>query len=354
MQLGVLRAKRYSRSVLHCPRCRSIYAADIDFCGIDGERLMATDENPLIGRVIERYEIVEVLAQGAMGSVYRVRHVVLEHEYAMKVLFGDLGASKTLVQRFRREAQAVSKIQHPNVVSVVDFGTTADGLTFLLMEYVEGETLERRLARDGPYNPLKAAQITRQIASGLAAAHRLGFVHRDIKPSNIMLSNKGGFDFVKILDFGIVGLAKGAVGDRLTESGYMVGTPLYMAPEQAIEAATVGPAADLYSLGVITFEMLMGRPPFSGRTSMEVVLKHAIEKLPPMPPLGGLEILVRWLLEKVATDRPKSGDEVVGELDRLSFTREAKPEYKPVSGFTTTVEMTVEQAWGGGSKRSGD
>src|SRR5687768_12881843 len=168
-----------------CPRCRSTYAEETDFCGIDGERLLEQDIDPLIGERIDRYEFVERLGGGAMGVVYRARHTELDRYFAIKVLYGEIGANKSLVGRFRREAQAVSKISHPNIISVVDFGTTDNGLNFLVMENVEGATLGEMLAREGALSPEHTAWIAMQVAAGFGAAHKLGFVHCDVKSANV-------------------------------------------------------------------------------------------------------------------------------------------------------------------------
>jgi serine/threonine-protein kinase len=296
-----------------CPRCRSTYAEETDFCGIDGDRLVEQESDPLIGERIDRYEFVERLGGGAMGVVYRARHTELDRFFAIKVLYGEIGANKSLVGRFRREAQAVSKINHPNIIAVVDFGTTDNGLNFLVMENVDGETLFETLAREGALAPEHAAWITNQVAAGLGAAHRLGFVHRDVKPANVMLSGEMGHESVKLLDFGIVGITDGQHNTKLTGTGRIVGTPRYMSPEQA-RGSGVGPAADLYSLGVMLYEMLAGQVPFPGDVMADVLVLHSTEPPPPLPPRRGLERLAMWLLEKRSEDRPADASVVIDEI----------------------------------------
>ena len=256
---------------------------------------------------------------GAMGCVYRVRHSVLEHEHAMKILYGDLGQDFRLVERFKREAKAISKMRHPNVVSVSDFGRTENGLIFLVMEYVPGPTLHDELGRRGPMPPDRVARIMAEIAAGLGEAHRMGYVHRDVKPTNIVLSSDEGEETIKILDFGIVGLRVEPLDARLTNMGFLVGTPTYMAPEQATDPSHVTPAADLYSLGVIAFELLAGRPPFMAPDPLDVIIAHSTQPVPAVPPASGLETLVAWMLKKRAGDRPQSSEQVLAELSHLQL-----------------------------------
>ena len=161
-------------------------------------------DDPLIGHQLGRYHVVEKIGQGASGCVYRCRHSELDTDFAIKVLFGDLGSDETVVGRFKREAQTASKIRSPNVVSVIDFDTTPEGLTYLVMEYAEGHSLRSVIKKEGSLNPLRAARLMTQIARALAAAHRLGFVHRDVKPANIVVTQENGQEIGKLLDFGIV------------------------------------------------------------------------------------------------------------------------------------------------------
>ena len=315
--------------VRFCPHCFSIYTSQVDYCGIDGTKLREEATDPLVGRVLDRYRVLERLGVGAMGCVYRVAHTFLEHEYAMKVLFGDLSANKRIVERFRREAQVVSKIRHANVVSVTDFGTTDNGLTFLVMEYVAGRTLAEIIAAEAPFTPSRAASLARQIAAGLSEAHRQEFIHRDVKPTNVMVWTDGRHEYVKLLDFGIVGLLPSEQSIRITGSGHFVGTPLYMAPEQSRDAQRLTPAADLYSLGVILFEMLTGQPPFTAPSVVDLFIKHSTAPIPPLPAAQGLEILIQWLLEKRPDRRPASAEAVMAEIDRLASARTHSVQLRP-------------------------
>jgi serine/threonine protein kinase len=303
-----------------CPRCSSVYTNGSQWCGLDGQPTFESEQDPLVGSTIDRYRVEERLGVGGMGCVYRARHTVIEREYAIKVLFGDFSSDERFRARFKREAQVVSKIRHPNVVSVDDFGTTPNGLTFLAMELVRGRTLEQVIEREGALAPARAGAIARQVAAGLSAAHRLGLVHRDIKPANVMLTRGPEGEQAKLLDFGAVGLRTMPSDERLTSVGHIIGTPTYMAPEQT-QDALVGPTADLYALGVMLFEMLAGVPPFVGAGRSEVLIKHITEEPPPAPSSRGLESVVKRLLEKLPDARPQTADEVIELIDRLSLTK---------------------------------
>lgn len=300
-----------------CPRCRSTYASASEFCGIDGERLVEQAVDALIGERIDRYEFVERLGAGAVGVVYRARHTQLGRDFAIKVLYGEYGADKQLVARFRREAQAVSQMNHPNIIGVVDFGSTEQGLNFLVMEHLEGHTLAEVLAKERTIPPLRAARIVIQVAAALGEAHRLGFVHRDVKPANVMLIGPPEEELVKLLDFGIVGLADPtSIDTNLTATGRIVGTPRYMSPEQA-RNSRVGPSADLYSLGVVLYEMLSGEVPFPGDALADVLVMHSTMPPAPLSPARGLETLAMALLGKVPEQRPADASELIRGIERL-------------------------------------
>ncbi len=234
-------------------------------------------------------------------------------------------------------------MRHPNILSVTDFGRTPNGLTFLVMEYVRGCNLHDRISLYAPLALSEVAHLVEQVAAGLGEAHRLGFVHRDVKPANVMVGEQDGAPYVKILDFGIVGLRTEAFDTRLTGTGFIIGTPAYMAPEQARDPSFVTPAADFYSLGVMMFEMLTGRVPFDAQQPVDMIIKHSIEPVPPVPPSCGLELLVHWMLEKNPNDRPQSAEELLAELARLRAT---VPDDDTKPGFAQqddTMEMLVDE-----------
>jgi serine/threonine protein kinase len=327
----------YRAFVRVCPRCRSVYSKRTQFCGIDGDRLIDQLEDPLVGELLDRYHVVEKIGQGASGCVYRARHSELDTDFALKVLFGDLGSDETIVGRFRREAQTASKIRSPHVVSVVDFGTTPVGLTYLVMEYADGKSLRDIIQNDGALNPLRAARFTSHIARGLAAAHQRGFIHRDVKPANVVIAMEHGQEIAKLLDFGIVRIDQEAVdATKLTEHGLVVGTPAYMAPEQA-RNSEVTTAADIYALGVVLYEMIAGEKPFKGSNVPDIVYKHAHELPAPLQPANGLENLAMWMLSKVPAERPESVVVVAAEAERIQTLLSGSRTHDPQPAFMSTM-----------------
>ncbi|HUQ83038.1 MAG TPA: serine/threonine-protein kinase [Gemmatimonadaceae bacterium] len=273
-----------------CPSCELTYSDDDFFCAADGSPLRSTtaEADNLVGTVIaDRYRVEAILGEGGMGRVYRARHVRVPREAAIKVLRRALISDPYAVAAFNREARNAASVgDHPNVAAVYDFGETADGLVFLAMEFIEGETLGRRLEREPVLPPARAVEIVRQIAAGLSAAHELPepVVHRDLKPDNILLkTTRDGSDWVKIVDFGIAKAAKRDT-QMLTTPGLVVGTPRYMSPEQ-LTGGSVDARSDIYALGIIAFQMLTGRMPFpSASRDDESSVTWALQRLtvPPM------------------------------------------------------------------------
>jgi serine/threonine-protein kinase len=285
-----------------------------------------------VGDVVsERYRIDAVLGEGGMGVVYRAEHMHLHKPLALKVLLPEWSSTPEVVARFEREAIAAGNIQSPHVASATDFGRLPNGSFFLVMEYVDGRTLRSQIAGHA-MPPARALHIARGIASALVAAHALGIVHRDLKPENVMLlAREDDPDFVKVLDFGIAKMdaPPGQVGARstpiLTQVGTVIGTPDYMSPEQAL-GRPVDTRSDLYSLGVILFEMLTGRCPFDG--GMATVLRHHVTSdAPPLPPAADaaldpqLRAVVRQLLAKSPDNRFANAQELLLELDRVASPR---------------------------------
>ena len=259
-----------------------------------------------------------------MGSVYRAKHAVLDRPCAIKVLYGEYAHDENLRKRFEREAKAVSRIRHANVVAVSDFGSS-DTITFLVMDYVEGRALDRIIEEEAPLTPSRVVRIVRQIAAGLQEAHGQGFVHRDMKPPNVMVSGPRGREEVHILDFGLVSLLYRRIdAERLTIEGQLVGTPMYMSPEQTLDAA-VGPRADLYSLGVMMYEMLSGRPPFVHEGRIALMFSHVHQPPPPLLSCGGLEKVVMKLLEKKPEDRYQSAKDLIESLEDFEVGEETVP-----------------------------
>jgi len=223
----------------------------------------------------DRYELTHLIARGGMAEVYRARDRLLDRPVALKVLFPELSVDRAFVERFRREAQAAAKLSHPNIVPVFDWGEDA-GSYFIVMEFVDGRPLSAVLRETGPLDPFRSAEIASQVAAALASAHRHGVVHRDIKPGNVLITDDGQ---VKVTDFGIARAIN--TEESLTQTGAVMGTATYFSPEQA-EGLGVDARTDIYSLGVVLFEMLTGRPPFLGDTPVSVASKH-VRDIAPTP-----------------------------------------------------------------------
>ncbi len=290
----------------------------------DGVPLIRTADDPLIGTTLaERYVIEALVGEGAMGLVYRAHHARLSRLFALKLMFGDVAADPSMRLRFAHEADAASRMSHPNVVSVLDFGKTEGGLLYLAMEYAEGQTLAAVIRREGPLPEARVVNLARQMARGLGHAHRAGLVHRDFKPANVAAGyGEDGRELVRILDFGLaIAEGDGRIG-RLTEHGLVVGTPIYISPEQARDQQ-VDHRADLFALGVVMYEMLAGKPPFEG-TSHEIARANVTTAPPPIAQRNPnvrvspeLEAVIMKLMAKRAGDRFQSADDVIAALGQL-------------------------------------
>src|SRR5262245_33185600 len=224
---------------LRCPVCLAEFRTGYDCCPADGAELAPAVGDPLIGAELAgRYVIEELVGEGSMGLIYRAPHVCLPRWFAVKILFGDLIADPRMRTRFAQEAALASRLSHPNVVPVVDFGRTESGLLYLVMDYVEGEGLGDLMAREGPIEPVRAIRIARQLAQGLGQAHKRGLVHRDFKPGNVLLERQeSGPPLPRVVDFGlaICTRQREEAPSRLTECGIIIGTPIYIAPEQVLD-----------------------------------------------------------------------------------------------------------------------
>ena len=314
----------YAVCVGTCPSCRQSYE-DAAFCPRDGSRLVG---EIVLGSVVgERYRLLRKVGEGAMGEVYEAEHAHMRRKVAVKVLHRKFEADADAVSRLKREADSTGSLAHPNIVDSIDFGRSADGHVYLVMEWLDGETLEARVRR-GPLALAEAIDIAIQTAGGLAMAHRRGIVHRDVKPANIYLTRgPDGALSVKILDFGIAKLA--IEQTRLTGTGAVIGTPNYMAPEQAL-AEDIDGRADQYSLGVILYEMVAGEPPFQADSPLAVLHQHTSAKPVRLAVRARdrhiprtLEATVMRCLEKDPAARFPSMESLVSALESVAETDEA-------------------------------
>jgi serine/threonine protein kinase len=261
-----------------CPQCGTEYELDQRFCPKDGSTLKAQGAKDLVGSIIHKsYHVLRKLGEGGMGTVYLAEHVKMGRKSAVKVMNPGMVHDADAISRFNREASNASKISHPNVAAVYDFGETDDGLIFLAMEYVEGPPLTTVIEDQGALPPHRAAEIARQVADALSVAHEMGIVHRDLKPDNIMLAkNRDGTDCAKVVDFGIAKAANNEA-QKVTKTGLVVGTPEYMSPEQLAGDKLDG-RSDTYSLGLVAFNMLTGKLPFPAETLQESMIMRLTER----------------------------------------------------------------------------
>ena len=292
----------------------------------------------LIGQTLdEKYRIEQRLSAGGMGAVYRARHLSMDRPVAIKVLHQRLLADEAARIRFQREARAAVRLKHQNAVSVTDFGETADGYVYLVMELLEGPTLREILVKEAPIETARAISIMLQASAAVTAAHEAGIIHRDLKPSNILVTQSPEVpSVVKVLDFGVAKLAAEIIDDdegaiTMRQTGALIGTPRYMAPEQ-YNGGDLTAAADVYSLGVILYEMLTGMAPFTGSTTVEIAAKHQTD--PPHPPRNivaaipeDVERIVLRALEKAPEKRPVNADafhrELLETAERLGLEHHA-------------------------------
>lgn len=301
-----------------CPRCSDLYPDDADTCRRDRTPLRPVVD-PLIGRTVGgRFRLIQRLGTGGMSSVYLARHILIDRLMAIKTLRRDLARDAVQRDRFLREARAVNRINHDNIVEITDFGEAEDGLVYLVMEYVPGEPLLQYLAQ-GPFGAMRALDVAEQCASALARAHQMGVIHRDLKPENILLVQRSERpDFVKLLDFGI---AKILDAPSLTGSQQIFGTPGYIAPEY-IQSTDIDGRADLYSLGCILYEMVTGALPFDYEYPGDLLVKHVTE--PPVLPSRRLpsieppvEALILRALAKDPAERFRDAFHFNAELRRV-------------------------------------
>ena len=290
-----------------CPVCGKEYSDTSTLCPIDAAVLEQIDD-PLLGQTLAgKYLVEKLIKRGGMGSVYQGKHVLMDKRVAIKVLRPSLALDNNVVARFSREAKAASRISHPHAVTVTDFGEDEKGVVFLVMEYLDGRTLKEIIKSDGAMAVHRAVEIIRQVAGALDAAHEQGVVHRDLKSDNIMLSQTKGGEWAKVLDFGIAKIQQpeGARDIDITAANLVIGTPQYMSPEQCSQSSPIDARSDVYSLGVIAYEMLAGRVPFSGESPTVIMMKQ-VQDAPPsvVEARPGLPAAIGKVIEKSLAKQP--------------------------------------------------
>jgi len=321
----------------NCPTCQKSYPDDFTLCPRDGAALVESGAWTEGAVVRGKYRILAKLGQGGMGAVYKAVHLRFNEVRALKVMSPQVAGDPLFVKRFEHEAVITRKLQHPNAVRVDDIDETDDGRPFIVMEYIEGKSLKKVIQSEGPLPAPRVCAIIKQAAAALGAAHELGMVHRDIKPDNIALVETPAGEQAKVLDFGIAKLkearADDAAGGTLTGTGVVIGTPQYMSPEQATgkRGDELDGRSDLYSLGIVMYQMLSGELPFKAETTMGILVAHMQE--PPRPILGvrpdlqipdGVAAVVMKCLEKKPQDRPANAAALIAALERAE-TQPAVP-----------------------------
>lgn len=305
-----------------CSTCGNEYETANTLCPNDGTVLERVGDD-LIGQTLAgKYRIEEHMSDGGMGAVYRATHVLMDKTVAIKVLHPSLAADDNIVARFTREAKAASRISHPHALNVTDFGESEAGVVFLVMEYLRGETLKEIIRRNGPMPLERVAEIVRQVGGALNAAHAEGVVHRDLKSDNIMLDEIGvNQDWAKVLDFGIAKIQEpeGHTDPALTAPNLVIGTPQYMSPEQCSHSSNIDARSDIYSFGIIIYEMLTGHVPFTGDSPTAIMMKQiqdeppsVLTERPDLPPAVGT--IIARALSKKPEDRFDSAGELAEAL----------------------------------------
>jgi serine/threonine-protein kinase len=340
-----------------CVRCKNSISDSARFCNTCGTevpsettqeaRAKQSANDPLIGSTIGgKYRIYAKLGSGGMGAVYRAQRTIIGDDVAIKILHFNQNESPE-AERFRREAQAAARLKHAHAVSIFDFGISDDGRQYLVMELVEGESLRQLIKRQGRLSPAFAAEIISQVCAALDEAHRHNIVHRDIKPDNIIVDLRGSKPEVTVLDFGIAKL-RGDSATTLTQTGSVLGTPHYMSPEQCLGEELDG-RSDIYSLGIVLYELLTGVVPFNAPISTAVVVQH-VNQAPPA--LRGLNPAIPWpveravlhALEKKPEARPASPGAFAAELTGAVATSRVEPAVeRDQIASTPTVVLTNQR-----------
>ncbi len=302
----------------YCPKCKEPYPLNQRFCSTDGVALTLNDPYNLLGRtLVEKYRLDALVGIGGMGAVYSAVHLNTGRQIAVKILLPNLAiGAPRLVELFEREARIVGRLKHENIVDIIDAGRTTENIAYIAMEWLEGYTLEEEIQWNGPLNLQRVSEILRQIAAALQESHTQHILHRDLKPSNIFLVKRtSGRDQVKVMDFGISKLVGDTQGSPVSS---LMGTPQYASPEQFRLGENIDSRTDIYSLGVVLFQMLTNSLPFNDTTISALIYKHLNEPPPPLRRLRpeipqALDELITRMLAKMPADRPQR----VGDLPDL-------------------------------------
>ncbi|MBX7218532.1 MAG: protein kinase [Blastocatellia bacterium] len=298
---------QFDDTMLSCPRCQAALASAQTIPGTEQIPGVMQNTDQLIGQLVDgRFQILSKLGEGGMGAVFKAEHTKMNRLCAIKIMSASIAGDKDSYARFIREAQMSSKLDHPHAVMIYDFGETENGLVYLAMEYVEGEMLSTLLRREGALPIDRVLFLARQAGSALEAAHKLSIIHRDLKPDNIMIGKKDGRDWVKVLDFGIAKVATEDQRHDLTAAGMVIGTPLYMSPEQ-LAGEKLDARSDIYSFALIIYQMLTGVLPFQGENTQAIMVKRLTENPMPIrfanPNVRIPEDMEAALLQALARDR---------------------------------------------------
>jgi serine/threonine-protein kinase len=323
---------------------------------VDGGAIVdaAAASDSLIGRTLSgRYLVRQRIGQGGMGVVYEADHVALDKRVALKFLLDKYTEDREVLARFHQEARTASRIGHENIIDIIDIGESEDGRSYIVMEFLEGADLAQILRDSGAMHPTRAVGIIKQVLRGLAAAHAKGIIHRDMKPENVFVTSRGDNpDFIKIMDFGISKIIDAHDSKvRLTETGAVVGTPIYMAPEQARAEQTVDQRVDVYAAGVMFYEMLCGRPPFMAANYLELVTQHLFDPPPPMrvfrPGLPEvLEAVTMRALAKEPAARWANATELSKAIpDAISFAGGSWDALSTISGTAPDIALPRAAAY---------
>jgi serine/threonine-protein kinase len=325
-----------------CPVCGKEYSDTTTLCPADAAVLERKDD-PLLGQTLaSKYLIEKLIKRGGMGSVYLGKHILMDKTVAIKVLRPSLAMDDDVVRRFSREAKAASRISHPHAVSVNDFGESENGVVFLVMEYLDGRTLKEIIKSGGPMQLDRVVEIVRQVAGALDAAHEQGVVHRDLKSDNIMLTRATGGEWAKVLDFGIAKIQQdNPHDDDITAANLVIGTPQYMSPEQCSHSGGIDARSDIYSLGIIIYEMLAGQVPFTGESPTAIMMKQ-VQDPPPsiLEARPDLPVSVSSVIAKALAKEPADRYQSAGELSQALADANVIGESAPMMAVPATVPNT--------------